>query len=88
LLTLTLTIDTLSLRLPAGFEHRAERIGRLLGDALAGIEPGSSAVPAAIEHLALAPVAVAHNATDVEVAAGIAASVRHHLVAAGRGGDR
>jgi hypothetical protein len=36
-----LTIDTLRLQLPAGFEGRAERIGRLLGDALARIDAGA-----------------------------------------------
>jgi hypothetical protein len=79
-----LSIDSLRLRLPAGFEHRAQRIGRLLGEALARIELGSSAV---IEGLALAPIAIAGNATDAEVASGIADAVAHQIVAAGRAGD-
>jgi hypothetical protein len=83
-----LIIDALSLRLPAGFEHRAERIGRLLGDALARMEPGFGAAPMAFERLAPAPVVVASNHTDVEVATAIAASVHHLLIAARRGGDR
>jgi hypothetical protein len=83
-----LSIDTLSLRLPAGFEHRAERIGRLLGEALARIEAGSPGESLVLERLAVPPVAIAANATDGEVAAGIATSVRHQLVAARRGGDR
>jgi hypothetical protein len=41
-----------------------------------------------LEHLALPAVAIAVNATDAEIAAGIASSVRRELVAAGRGGDR
>ena len=36
-----LTIATLRLQVPAGFESRAERIGRLLGDALARIDTGA-----------------------------------------------
>ncbi|HEX7839007.1 MAG TPA: hypothetical protein VF469_16125 [Kofleriaceae bacterium] len=80
-----LTIGALSLRLPAGFEHRAERIGRLLGDALAGIEAGSAIE---LDRLALPPVTVARDTGDVEVATRIADSVRHQLAAARRGGDR
>ncbi len=71
-----LTIDTLSLQLPAGFEHRAERIGRLLGDALARLEVGSSI---ALDRLALPPIAIAPGASDRDVAAGIAASVHDQL---------
>jgi len=51
-----LTIDTLSLRLPAGFEHRAERIGRLLGDGLASLAHRSSI---ALDRLALPPISIA-----------------------------
>jgi len=80
-----LTIDTLSLRLPAGFEHRAERIARLLADALAGVAPGSSAT---FERLALPPIAIAPGAGDAQIAAGIAGAVRHQLAAARRQGDR
>lgn len=80
-----LTIDTLSLRLPAGFEHRAERIGRLLGDALARLAPGSSI---ALDRLALPPFAIAPGASDVSIAAGIAASVHRQLAAGRHPGDR
>ena len=80
-----LTIDTLSLRLPAGFEHRAERIGRLLGDALARLEYRSSI---ALDRLVLPPIAIAPGASDVDVATGIAASVHRQLAAARHQGDR
>jgi hypothetical protein len=84
-LTAVLTIDTLRLQLPAGFEHRAERIGRLLGDALARIEAGS---PIALGRLALPAIAIARDASDADVVAGIADSVRHQLAAPRRQGDR
>jgi hypothetical protein len=80
-----LTIDTLRLQLPAGFEHRAERIGRLLGDALAQIDAGADL---ALDRLALPPIQVAPGASDADVARTIAHSVRHQIVAAQRRGDR
>ena len=80
-----LTIDTLRLQLPAGFEHRAERIGRLLGDALAQIDAGAGL---ALDRLALPPIQLAPGASDADVARTIAHSVRHQIVAARRQGDR
>jgi hypothetical protein len=79
-----LTIDTLRIQLPAGFEHRAERIGRLVGEALARIEPAASR---ALDRLALPAIAIAPTASDAEIAAGIADSVRHQLAAPRRQGD-
>jgi hypothetical protein len=83
-----LTIGTLSLRLPAGFEQRTERIGRLLGDALAAIDIGPPGTHARLDRLALPPLAITPGASDVDVVAGIASSVRHQLAAARRQGDR
>jgi hypothetical protein len=83
---LTLTIDTLRLQLPAGFEHRAARIGRLLGDALARIDAGPGDLT--LHRLAVPPIELAPGASDADVARTIAHSVRHQIVAARRQGDR
>jgi hypothetical protein len=81
-----LTIDTLRLQLPAGFEGRAERIGRLLGDALARIDTGAPGAELTLERLAPPPIAA--GASDFDVAAGIASSVGRQIAAARRQGDR
>jgi len=83
-----LTIDTLRLMLPAGFERRAERIGRLLGDALAGIDTGAAGAELTLDRLALPPITIAPGVSDFDVAASIASSVRHQVAAARRQGDR
>ena len=83
-----LTIDTLRLQLPAGFEGRAERIGRLLGDALARIDTGAPAAGLTLERLALPRITIAPGASDFDVAAGIANSVSRRIAAARRQGDR
>jgi hypothetical protein len=82
-----LTIDTLRLQLPAGFERRAERIGRLLGDALARIDTGAPG-DLTLDRLAPPPITIAPGASDFDVAAGIASSVCHQIAAARRQGDR
>ena len=83
-----LTIDTLRLQLPAGFEGRAERIGRLLGDALARIDTGAPGAELTLERLAPPPITIAPGASDFDVAAGIASSVSRQIAAARRQGDR
>jgi len=83
-----LTIDTLRLQLPAGFERRAERIGRLLGDALARIDTGATGADLTLDRLALPPITIAPGASDFDVAAGIASSVRQQIAPARRQGDR
>jgi hypothetical protein len=83
-----LTIDTLRLQLPAGFERRGERIGHLLGDALAGIYTGAPGADLTLDRLALPPIAIAPGASDFDVAASIASSVCHQIAAARRQGDR
>jgi hypothetical protein len=79
-----LTIDTLSLRLPAGFESRAEPIGRLLADALARIE-----IPASlhVEHLALPAIEVSRHASDADVVARITDAVRQRITVSRRGAE-
>jgi hypothetical protein len=83
-----LTIDTLRLQLPAGFEGRAERIGRLLGDALARIDAGAAGAELTLERLAPPPITIAPGVSDFAVAAGIASSVSRQIAAARRQGDR
>ena len=83
-----LTIDTLRLQLPAGFEGRAERIGRLLGDALARIDAGAPGAEFTLERLAPPPITIAPGASDFDVAAGIASSVSRQIAAARRQGVR
>ena len=83
-----LTIDTLRLQLPAGFEGRAERIGRLLGDALARIDAGAPGAALTLERLAPPPITIAPGASDRGVAAGVASSVRRQIAVARRRGDR
>ena len=71
-----LTIDTLSLHLPAGFAHRAERIARLLGDSLAAIDCSASV---SMDRLALPALHIAPDASDRDIASQIADSVHQHL---------
>jgi hypothetical protein len=83
-----LTIDTLRLQLPAGFERRAEHIGRLLGDALARIDTGPPAADLRLDRLALPPITIEAGASDFDVASGIAHSVRRQIAVARRQGGR
>lgn len=83
-----LTIDTLRLQLPAGFEGRAERIGRLLGDALARIDTGAPGPELTLERLAPPRITIAPGASDFDVAAGIASSIGRQIAAARRQGGR
>ena len=83
-----LTIDTLRLQLPAGFEGRAERTGRLLGDALARIDARAPGAELTLERLTPPPITIAPGASDFDVAAGIASSVSRQIAAARRQGDR
>jgi hypothetical protein len=83
-----LTIGTLRLQLPAGFERRAEHIGRLLGDALARIDTGAPGADLTLDRLALPSITIAPGGNDFDVAASIASSVRHQIAAARRQGDR
>jgi hypothetical protein len=83
-----LTIDTLRLQLPAGFEGRAERIGRLVGDALARIGTGVPGPELTLERLAPPRITIAPGASDFDVAASIASSVSRQIAAARRQGDR
>lgn len=68
---MTTEIGRLSLRLPAGFETRAARIGRLVGEALAGRD-----LPAGgIAQLGVGPLKVDARRSDRAIAEHIAQSI-------------
>jgi|APIni6443716594_1056825.scaffolds.fasta_scaffold546787_1 hypothetical protein len=69
-----LRIDTLALRLPAGFEQRAARIGRLTAEALAASPPTARA--ATIAQLQLAPQTVQQHWSDRRIATQLAQAIR------------
>ncbi|MGD9949707.1 MAG: hypothetical protein AB7U29_14695 [Desulfobulbus sp.] len=69
---MSIEIGQLRLELPPGFEKRAQRIGRLVGEALAAY----STLPAGrIDHLRVGPVAVETHLSDLRVAQRIADSI-------------
>ncbi|KAB0574346.1 hypothetical protein F7Q92_19705 [Ideonella dechloratans] len=73
-----LEIDHLALQLPAGFEARAPRIARLLGDALARPEHLGGlrlAHNAALPALQLPPLAVQTGHSDAAIAQRLAQAV-------------
>ena len=74
-----LHIDRLRMQLPAGFEHRAATIARLLGGSLATYHPRESR---SLDRLSISPVQVSAQATDREIADCIAKRI---TVVLGRG---
>lgn len=76
---MTTEIGRLALTLPAGFEDRAQRIGRLVGEALAGRE-----LPAGrVARLGVGPVRVDPSSSDRTIAEQIARSIHSAI---GQGG--
>lgn len=71
-------ISHLHLQLPPGFEHRAQRISRLVGEALAQRDDLG---PGRINQLGVGPVQVEHHHSDHEVARRIAASIHSAIIA-------
>lgn len=71
-----LKIDRLRLSLPAGFEARAGRIGRMVAERLADVPPQSGV---ALERLVPPPVEVTCVLSDREVAERVAAAVHGQL---------
>jgi hypothetical protein len=67
-----LNIDHLRLQLPAGFEHRAASIARLVTDRLAHTRFKKSR---RIDHLTIHPVRIGNNASDNEIAHQIARGI-------------
>lgn len=69
-------IGQLRLHLPAGFEHRAQRIGRLLGAALAQTPdlPGGT-----IDRLGVGPLQIDPQRSDRAIADHLAGAIRTAL---------
>ncbi len=75
-----LRIDRLRLQLPPGFEHRAEGIARLVGDAL-GRRPVSG--DRRIARLAPPAVEITAGTGDREIAGRVAAAIHRQIGEAG-----
>ncbi len=73
-------IEHLRMRLPAGFEHRATQIARLLGDILA---QQSISQDVSLETVSIAPQRINAITDDAEIAQIIA----RHIISAARGGQ-
>jgi len=71
-----LHIDRMRMQLPAGFEHRASAIARLVGESMADIHPTENRT---LDRLSVSPVRVSPNATDQEIAQHIAARIASTL---------
>lgn len=73
---MTTEIGQLNLRLPAGFEARAQRIGRLVGESLARQDglPGGQ-----VGQIGVGPVRVDARASDRAIAESIAQSIHAAL---------
>jgi hypothetical protein len=80
-----LSIGRLRLALPPGFEGRAGRIARLVGDELAGRLP-LAAGAVRLDRLAVPPVRLAPGASDRQVAGAVAAAIAAGLHSGGGGG--
>ncbi|MFY0568249.1 hypothetical protein ACN28E_31060 [Archangium lansingense] len=73
-----LSIDALSLQLPAGFEHRAQAIAHLVGRELASLSLPAS-LSLSLPRLVVPPLTVDPAAPDAQVAAHIAGAIRAEL---------
>lgn len=71
-----LTVDRLSLRLPAGFEHRANRIATLVAQQLATTPLSASR---AITHLRVGEVEMTASHTDHDIAVRIGRAIQREL---------
>lgn len=75
-----LRIERMRMLLPAGFEHRAATIARLVGESMAEFQPFENRT---LDRLTISPVPVSPNATDHEIARSIA-----ERIVATLGGER
>ncbi len=64
-----LHIERLRLQLPAGYEHRASFIARMVGESLAEYQPSENRK---LDSLTIGPVQVMPNASDQQIAHNIA----------------
>ena len=74
-----LHIERMRMQLPAGFEHRASAIARLVGESMAEFHPIENRT---LDKLSIGPVQVSPNATDQEIAHSVAERITSTL---GRG---
>ena len=74
-----LHIERMRLQLPAGYEHRASFIARMVGESLVEFQPSENRK---IDSLTIGPVQVMPNASDQEIAHNIAQRITSVL---GRG---
>jgi len=62
-------IERMRMQLPAGFEHRASTIARLVGESMAAFRPIENHT---LDKLSIGPVQVSPNSTDHEIAHSVA----------------
>lgn len=77
---MTTEIGQLTLRLPPGFERRAARIGRLVGEALAAADLPAGRIP----QLGVGPLQVDARRSDRAIAASIAGAIRQGVQGAAK----
>ncbi len=71
-----LHIERMRMQLPEGFEHRASTIARLVGESMAEIHLFENRT---LDRLSISPVQVSPNATDQEIAHGVAERIASTL---------
>ncbi len=71
-----LRIDRMRMQLPAGFEHRASTIARLVGESMAEIHLSENRT---LDRLSISPVQVSPHATDQEIAHSVAERIASTL---------
>ena len=71
-----LNIEHMRMQLPAGFEHRASTIARLVGESMAEIPFSENRT---LDRLSISPVQISPNATDQEIAHCIARQIASRI---------
>lgn len=69
-------IDRMQIQLPAGFEHRAATIARLVGESMAEIQLSENRT---LDRLSIGPIRITPNATDQEIARNVAERIASTL---------
>ena len=71
-----LHIERMRMQLPAGFEHRASTIARLVGESVSQIQYSENYT---LDNLSISPVQILPNATDQDIANSIAQRIASTL---------
>ncbi len=71
-----LHIERLRIHLPLGFEHRAADIAQQVGGLLAHMD---STHWRTVDSINVPPVTIGHQATDTDIALGVADAIQMHL---------